>query len=67
MYPSLTFLPLMFDAAKAVCTGFDFAIGSIASLGNGINRWNVYDSGCNNVDGLTTNGNACFEAGMFGC
>ncbi|KAJ7461616.1 hypothetical protein FB451DRAFT_1341255 [Mycena latifolia] len=50
----------------AICPGFDFGIGNQIGLGGGVNRWNVYDANCNQVDGLTTNQNPCNE-GIFGC
>ncbi|KAF8187546.1 hypothetical protein K438DRAFT_1595001 [Mycena galopus ATCC 62051] len=51
---------------RAICPGFNYAIGNVIPEGNGINRWNVYDDSCNVVDGLTTNQNPCTE-GIFGC
>ncbi|GJE91237.1 hypothetical protein PsYK624_073860 [Phanerochaete sordida] len=66
-----TFFALLSLAAAAsqvgaVCPGFNYAIGNEQQLGNGINRWLVYDDGCNQVDGLTTAGNPCTQ-GIFGC
>ncbi|KDR70437.1 hypothetical protein GALMADRAFT_76112 [Galerina marginata CBS 339.88] len=51
---------------QAICGGFNFGIGNVRSLGGGVNRWDVFDDGCNVVDGLTTNQNPCSE-GIFGC
>ncbi|KAJ7933349.1 hypothetical protein B0H13DRAFT_2507001, partial [Mycena leptocephala] len=52
--------------AHAICPGFNFAIGNVISLGEDVNRWNVYDSSCIVVDGLTTTKNPCTQ-GIFGC
>ncbi|KIJ45781.1 hypothetical protein M422DRAFT_129282, partial [Sphaerobolus stellatus SS14] len=49
-----------------ICPGFNFGIGNVIQGDDGINRWNVYDDGCNIVDGLTTNENPC-TLGIFGC
>ncbi|OAL56966.1 hypothetical protein IQ07DRAFT_582246 [Pyrenochaeta sp. DS3sAY3a] len=50
----------------AICPGFNYGIGNVQNLGNGINRWTIYDSGCRAVDSLTTNKNPC-DSGTFGC
>ncbi|KIL71374.1 hypothetical protein M378DRAFT_93899 [Amanita muscaria Koide BX008] len=57
---------LIASQVAAICPGFNYGIGNVQSLGNGINRWTVYDDSCNAVDGLTTNQNPCTE-GIFGC
>ncbi|KAI0786925.1 hypothetical protein C8Q75DRAFT_720314 [Abortiporus biennis] len=57
---------LLASPALSICPGFNYGIGNVMSLGDGINRWNVYDDSCNQVDGLVTNENPCTE-GIFGC
>ncbi|KAJ7226987.1 hypothetical protein GGX14DRAFT_347968 [Mycena pura] len=52
--------------AHAVCPGFNSAIGNVIRLAEGVNRWNVYNSSCFVVDGLTTTMNPCTQ-GIFGC
>ncbi|EAU89930.1 hypothetical protein CC1G_08412 [Coprinopsis cinerea okayama7 len=56
----------MISSAIAICPGFNFGVGNVIPLGNGVNRWNVYNSNCDVVDGLTTNQNPC-TSGTFGC
>ncbi|KAF5346062.1 hypothetical protein D9756_010804 [Leucocoprinus leucothites] len=74
-YPTMKFsniaavLPFVIASSTqvaAICPGFNFGIGNLQDLGNGIHRWNVYDDSCNQVDGLTTTNNPCTE-GIFGC
>ncbi|KAJ3860188.1 hypothetical protein EV359DRAFT_75308 [Lentinula novae-zelandiae] len=52
--------------AGAICPGFNYAVGNVIPLEDGVNRWNVYDDSCNVVDGLTTNENPC-TSGTFEC
>ncbi|KAJ7766073.1 hypothetical protein B0H16DRAFT_1309633 [Mycena metata] len=52
--------------AYGICPGFNFAIGNIISLGEGVSQWNVYNSSCFVIDGLTTTKNPCTQ-GIFGC
>ncbi|KAI0786919.1 hypothetical protein C8Q75DRAFT_720300 [Abortiporus biennis] len=66
-FSTLLLIPfILASPALSICPGFNFGIGNVMSLGNGVNRWNVYDDSCNQVDGLTTNQNPCNE-GIFGC
>ncbi|EAU88932.1 hypothetical protein CC1G_10578 [Coprinopsis cinerea okayama7 len=53
-------------SASAICPGFNYGVGNVRSLGNGFNRWDVYNSACEVVDGLTTNLNPC-DTSTFGC
>ncbi|KAL5115789.1 hypothetical protein ACEQ8H_006284 [Pleosporales sp. CAS-2024a] len=62
----LIITPLAASFASAICPGFNFGIGNVQNLGNGINKWSVYDDSCKVVDSLTTNQNPC-TSGMFGC
>ncbi|KAF8224619.1 hypothetical protein L208DRAFT_1310296 [Tricholoma matsutake] len=57
---------LVASQVAAICPGFNYGIGNVQRLGNGINRWNIYNVNCNVVDGLTTNQNPCIQ-GIFGC
>ncbi|KAJ7458266.1 hypothetical protein B0H11DRAFT_1817864, partial [Mycena galericulata] len=52
--------------ARAICPGFNFAIGNLIPLPEGVDRWNVYNGSCIVVDGLTTTNNPC-DQGIFGC
>ncbi|KAJ7510746.1 hypothetical protein B0H11DRAFT_1789828, partial [Mycena galericulata] len=52
--------------ARAICPGFNFAIGNLIPLPEGVDRWNVYNGSCIVVDGLTTANNPCNQ-GIFGC
>ncbi|KAK7695045.1 hypothetical protein QCA50_002233 [Cerrena zonata] len=63
---SVASVALLVSNAVAICPGFNYGIGNVRSLGNGINRWDVYDDACNVVDGLTTNQNPCTQ-GIFSC
>ncbi|KAG2002005.1 hypothetical protein CC2G_004856 [Coprinopsis cinerea AmutBmut pab1-1] len=56
----------MVASAIAICPGFNFGIGNVIRLDSGMNRWNVYNSDCVVVDGLTTTQNPC-NSGTFGC
>ncbi|KAJ8093877.1 hypothetical protein PM082_009744 [Marasmius tenuissimus] len=62
----LTLGVVLAGQANAICPGFNYGIGNVQSLGNGVNRWTVYDDSCNAVHGLTTNQNPCNE-GIFSC
>ncbi|KIK64535.1 hypothetical protein GYMLUDRAFT_56939 [Collybiopsis luxurians FD-317 M1] len=60
-------LPFIFaSSVLAICPGFNYGIGNVQSLGDGFNKWTVYDDSCNPVDGLITNENPCTE-GIFAC
>ncbi|THV03082.1 hypothetical protein K435DRAFT_602521, partial [Dendrothele bispora CBS 962.96] len=66
----LLLLSLVYQASAICVGGFNFGIGGeIAGQQGAPNRckcWNVYDHGCNVIDGLTTNDNPCTQ-GIFGC
>ncbi|KAL4258206.1 hypothetical protein AB1N83_010423 [Pleurotus pulmonarius] len=57
---------LLVGTATAICPGFDFGIGNSRAIGDGLSRWDVFDDGCNVVDGLTTNINPCNQV-IFAC
>ncbi|TFK63632.1 hypothetical protein BDN72DRAFT_775687 [Pluteus cervinus] len=68
-FSAFTLLPLLslVDVALSLCPGFNYAIGNVQPIGNGINRWTIYDDSCNPVDSLTTDLNPCTTGGIFAC
>ncbi|KAF8187163.1 hypothetical protein BJ912DRAFT_1022684 [Pholiota molesta] len=66
MRTTLIALSVLVASVAAICPGYNYGIGNVMSLGDGIDRWNVYDDSCNAVDGLVTNKNPCTQ-GIFGC
>ncbi|KAK7690584.1 hypothetical protein QCA50_005682 [Cerrena zonata] len=63
---SIASISLIVGNTAAICPGFNFGIGNVQPLGNGFNRWSVFDDSCNVVDSLTTNKNPCTQ-GIFAC
>ncbi|KAH8757331.1 hypothetical protein F5883DRAFT_649100 [Diaporthe sp. PMI_573] len=53
-------------SVSAICPGFNYGIGHVKNLGNGVSRWDVYDTDCRVVDGLSTTENVCND-GIFSC
>ncbi|KAF8187136.1 hypothetical protein BJ912DRAFT_1042889 [Pholiota molesta] len=59
-------LSVLVASVAAICPGYNYGVGNVMNLGQGFQRWDVYDTNCNQVDSLTTTGNPCNQ-GTFGC